>query len=240
MQVRDVVEDMSEQNKLHVFSAGAVAPPIKKCAEEFKAKFGTEFEFTVGKAENLIEEIAEPKKGDLLTCGSEFILDHAQLKGLVLKETRRSLGSRTSAILVQKGNPRKIKSISDLEKEGMQVGVSVAGCLTGVWDDLATKAGLTEQIRKNTVAYADGCGELMSFINKKKVDAILGWDAFKNLNRQTMDIVELPKDLQVHRSTAIGVIAFSKNKELAKRFIDFLVSEKGKDIYEEYGWHHPI
>jgi molybdate transport system substrate-binding protein len=228
---------MSKQNHLHVFSAGAVAPPIKKCAEEFKAEFRTEFEFTVGKAENLIEEIAETKKGDLLTCGSEFILDHAQLKGLVLKETRRSLGSRTSAILVQTGNPKKIKSMSDLAKEGIRVGVSVSGCLTGVWDDLATKSGFTEQIRKNTVAYADGCGGLMSFINKKRVDAILGWDAFKNLNMQTMDIIELPKDLQVHRSTAIGVIAFSKNKELAEKFIDFLVSEKGKKIYDEYGWH---
>lgn len=229
---------MPEQNHLHVFSAGAVATPIKKCAEEFKAKFGTEFEFTVNKAENLLEEISETKKGDLLTCGSEYILDHAQLKGLVLKETRRALGSRTSAILVQKGNPKKIESMSDLAKEGTHVGVSVAGCLTGVWDDLATKAGLTEQIRKNTIAYADGCGELMSFINKKSVDAILGWDAFKNLNMQTMDIIELPRDLQVHRSTAVGVIAFSKNKELAKKFIDFLVSEKGKKIYENYGWHH--
>jgi len=120
----------------------------------------------------------------------------------------------------------------------MQVGVSVSGCLTGVWDDLATKAGLAEQIRKNTVAYADGCGELMSFINTKKVDAILGWDAFKNLNMQTMDITGLPKELQVHRSTAIGVITFSKNKKLANGFIDFLTSEKGKKIYEEYGWHH--
>jgi molybdate transport system substrate-binding protein len=128
--------------------------------------------------------------------------------------------------------------MSDLTKEGIDVGVSVSGCLTGVWDDLATKARFTEQIRKNTVAYADGCGELMALINKKKVDAILGWDAFKKLNMQTMDIIELPKDLQVHRSTAMGVIAFSKNKELAKKFIDFLVSEKGKKIYEEYGWHH--
>jgi len=237
MQATGVGKNMSKQNHLHVFSAGAVAPPIKRCAEEFKAKFGTEFEFTVGKAENLIEEIAETKKSDLLTC-SEFILDHAQLKGLVLKETRRSLGSRTSAILVQKGNPRRIKSMSDLAKKGTHVGVSVSGCLTGVWDDLATKAGYAEQIRKNTVAYADGCGELMSFINKNKVDAILGWDAFKNLNMQTMDIIELPEDLQVHRSTAIGVITFSRNKELAKKFIDFLVSEKGKKIYEEYGWHH--
>ncbi len=229
---------MSKQNNLHVFSAGAVAPPIKKCAEKFKAKFGTEFEFTVGKAENLIEEIAETEEGDLLTCGSEFILDHAQLKGLILKETRRSLGSRNSSILVQKGNPKKIKAMSDLAKEGMHVGVSVSGCLTGVWDDLATKAGFTEQIRKNTVAYADGCGELMSFVNKKKVDAILGWDAFKNLNKETMDIIDLPKDLQVHRSTAIGVITFSKNKDLARKFIDFLVSDSGEKIYEEYGWHH--
>jgi len=229
---------MPKQDNLHVFSAGAVAPPIKKCAEEFKTKFGTEFEFTVGKAENLIEEIPETKKGDLLTCGSEFILDQAQLKGLVVRETRKSLGSRTSAILVQKGNPRNIKSMSDLAEKGMRVGVSVSGCLTGVWDDLATKAGYAEQIRNNTVAYADGCGELMSFINKRKVDAILGWDAFKNLNKETMDIIGLPKDLQVHRSTAIGVITFSKNKELAKKFIDFLISEEGKGIYEEYGWHH--
>ena len=229
---------MSKQNNLHVFSAGAVAPPIKKCAEDFNSKFGTDFKFTVNKAEILIEKIAAIKEGDLLTCGSEFILDHAQLKGLILKETRRSLGSRTSAILVQKGNPKKITSMSDLAKEGIRVGVSVSGCLTGVWDDLATKAGFAEQIRKNTVAYADGCGELMSFINKKKVDAVLGWDAFKNLNMETVDRIELPKDLQVHRSTAIGVITFSKNKELAKKFIDFLTSEKGKKIYEEYGWHH--
>ncbi len=231
-------KNLSKQNNLHIYSAGAVAPPIKKCAEAFKAKFGTDFKFTVNKAEILIEEISETKEGDVLTCGSEYILDHAQLKGLILKETRRSLGSRTSAILVQTGNPKKIRTMSDLTKEGTHVGVSVSGCLTGVWDDLATKAGFTEQIRKNTVAYADGCGELMSFVNKKKVDAILGWDAFKNLNKETMDIIDLPKDLQVHRSTAIGLITCSKNKELAKKFIDFLVSEEGKKIYEEYGWHH--
>jgi len=229
---------VSKQNNLHVFSAGAVAPPIKKCAEEFKKRFGTEFNFTVNKAEILIEEIERTREVDLLTCGSEYILDHAQLKGLILKETRRSLGSRTSAILVQKGNPKKIKSMSDLAKEKMKVGVSVSGCLTGVWDDLATKAKFTEQIRNNTVAYADGCGELMSFINKKRVDAILGWDAFKNLNMETMDKIDLPEDLQVHRSTATGVVTFSRNKELAKKFIDFLVSEEGKRIYEEYGWHH--
>jgi ABC-type molybdate transport system substrate-binding protein len=56
---------------------------------------------------------------------------------------------------------------------------------------------------------------------------------------ETRDTVDLPETLQVHRSMAIGVIAFTQNKELAEKFIDFLISEKGKKICEEYGWHHP-
>ena len=230
--------EVLSKNRLHVYSSGAVALPIKKCAEKFKTKFGTDFEFTVGKAEVLITEIAKTKKGDVLTCGSEFILDDAQLKELVLKETRRSLGLRKSAILVQIGNPKKIRSISDLAKEGTRVGISTSGCLLGVWDDIASKARLTDQIRRNITDYADGCGELMALINKKKVDAIIGWEAFKKLCMKTMEVVELPKELQVYRSTAIGVITFSKRKELANRFIEFSVSESGKKMYREYGWHH--
>ena len=57
--------------------------PIKKCAEEFAATYGTDFEFTVGKAEKLISGITELKQGDILTCGAEFIFDEAQVKGLI-------------------------------------------------------------------------------------------------------------------------------------------------------------
>ncbi|MFB0514143.1 MAG: substrate-binding domain-containing protein, partial [Candidatus Bathyarchaeia archaeon] len=73
--------DMQYKEVLHVYSSGAVAPPIKTCAEQFKAEFEGEFRFTVGKAENLISEIAESREGDILTCGAEFILDDAQERG---------------------------------------------------------------------------------------------------------------------------------------------------------------
>jgi len=231
---------MLDRDVLHVYSSGAVAPPIKKCAEEFKAKFRTEFEFTVGKAEKLISEISELKQGDILTCGAEFILDEAQEKGLIFGETRGSVGYRKSAILVPMGNPKKIKSISDLTQDGVKVGISISGCLLGVWDDISSKAGLVNQIRKNTTDFADGCGAVMALINQKKVDAVFGWDAFKKLWMKTMEVVELPRELQVYRSTGVAVVKFSKNQELAKRFIDFLISEEGKKIYKEYGWYHAI
>ncbi len=231
---------MLNRKVLHVYSSGAVAPPIKKSAEEFKAEFETEFEFTVGKAENLISEIAESREGDILTCGAEFILDDAQERGLIFGDTRRSVGYRKSAILVPMGNPKKIKSISDLTQEGVKVGVSISGCLLGVWDDISSKAGLTDQIRRNITDFADGCGAVMALINQKKVDAVFGWDAFKRLWMKTMEVVELPKKLQVYRSTGVALVKFSKKKELAKKFINFVVSESGRKIYREYGWYHAI
>ena len=228
---------MVKKEVLHVYSSGAVATPIKKCAEEFTAKHGTDFEFTVGTAETLIFEITELKQGDILTCGAEFILDEAQLKGLISGETRRSVGYRRSAILVPKGNPKGIESISDLANKGMRVGISI-GCLLGVWDEVSSKAGLTDKIRKNITEFADGCGAVMALINQKKVDAVFGWDAFQKLWPANIEVVDLPRELQVFRSTGIAVIQFSKQKETAKEFIDYATSEKGKKIYSSYGWIH--
>ena len=226
--------------RLHVYSSGAVAPPVKKVAEEFTAKHGVDFEFTVGKAEELISEITELKQGDVLTCGAEFIFDEAQVKGLIFGETRRSAGYRKSAILVLKGNPKGIESVSDLANAGIKVGVSIGGCLLGVWDEVASKAGLIEQIRKNITDFADGCGAVVALINQKKVDAVIGWEAFQKLWPTTLDVVGLPRELQVFRSTGIAVIQFSKEKEAAKQFIDYVTSEKGKKIYMSYGWTHEV
>jgi molybdate transport system substrate-binding protein len=232
------VETNLSNERLHVYSSGAVAPPIKKCAEEFTAKYGIDFEFTVGKAEELVSEITELKQGDVLTCGAEFIFDEAQIKGLIFGETRRSVGYRRSAILVSKGNPKGIDSIYDLVKEEMKVGIAVGGCLLGVWDEVASKAGLTDKIRRNITEFADGCGAVVALLNTKKADAIFGWDAFQKLWPATIEVVDLPRELQVFRSTGIAVIQFSKQKETAKQFIDYATSEKGKKIYRSYGWIH--
>ena len=232
--------NMSGESVLHVYTSGGVAPPAKKCAQEFTSKSGTEFEFSVGKAEELISDITKSKEGDILTCGAEFILDDAQERGLILGDTRRSLGYRRTALLVPAGNPGKIETISDLAREGVKVGVSSGGCLLGVWDEVASRAGLTDQIRRNITDYADGCGALMALVNQKKVDAGIGWDAFARIWARTAEAVELPEKLQVYRSTGIGVISFSKNTELANDFISFLSSDPCKRIYEEHGWYHAI
>jgi molybdate transport system substrate-binding protein len=224
--------------QLHVYSAGAVAPPLQKAIDVFENKFGIRCNLTTGKPSNLLASIAVCKEGDVISCGAEYILDEAEDRGLVTKGSRRTMGFRRSVILVPIGNPAKITSLNDLCRENVRIGIAIDGCLKGVWDDIASKAGLTDKIRQNIIQHADACGSLMGLIHQEKVDAIFGWNAFQNIWPDTSEAIELPQDLQVFRSTVVAMIFFTKNAELSQKFINFLTTNEVRDIYSDYGWIH--
>jgi accessory colonization factor AcfC len=227
-----------EKRYLKVYSAGAVAPPLRDAIALFEKAFKVKCDLKVGKPEDLLKEIAKFKEGDVFSSGAEYILDDAEDQGLIVKGSRKSLGYRRSVMIVPVGNPAKIASIKDLCRKDVRIGIAVEGCLKGVWDDIASKAGLTDQIRRNITLHADACGSLMSLIHSDKVDAIFGWNAFQGVWPDTCETIEFPPSLQVFRSTVAGVIFYSKNKELAQKFINFLTSNKVRKIYANYGWRH--
>ena len=228
----------SEKEQLKVYSAGAVAPPLRDAIAIFEKDSNVECDLRIGKPEDLLNEIAKFKKGDVFSSGAEYILDDAEDEGLIIKGSRKSLGYRRSVIIVPLGNPAKILSLKDLCKKDIRIGIAVEGCLKGVWDDVASKARLTDQIRRNITHHADACGSLMSLIHSDKVDAIFGWNAFRGVWPDTCEIIELPENLQVFRSTVAGIISYSKNVKLSEKFIGFLISAPIRKIYADYGWIH--
>ena len=228
----------SEKRKLNVYSAGAVSPPLRDGIAIFEKESKVKCDLRIGKPEDLLKEIAKFKKGDVFSSGAEYILDDAEDRGLIIKGSRKSLGYRRSVLIVPVGNPAKITSLKDLCSKNVRVGIAVEGCLKGLWDDVASKAGLTDQIRRNITHHADACGSLMSLIHSDKVDAIFGWNAFQGVWPDTCEIIELPKNFQVFRSTVAGVISYSGNVKLSEKFIDFLSSFAIRKIYAAYGWIH--
>jgi len=109
-----VVVNMTKFSQLRVYSAGAVASPLRDAIDVFDKKFGANCSLKVGKPNDLMAEIATSKRGDVISCGAEYILDEAEDQGLVLKGSRRSLGLRRAVIIVPLGNPAKITSLQDL------------------------------------------------------------------------------------------------------------------------------
>ncbi len=242
----------SNNGLVRIFSARACAEPLEKAAKLFEEKTGIHVAIDVC-SRHCAEPVAEEATGetggddflleisdagihDLAIGGAEYLLDDGEVRGIVRKGERRTIASRTSALIVPAGNPKNIRSVADMAQPGVRVGVSVLDCLKGLWEDISGRLGLVSKIRKNISYYANGCIAIVEAAATGEFDAAFGWTAFQHLEPGRIEVIELPKEQQVLRGTGVGMLSFAKNIESARKFMDFLTTPEARAFYEEYGW----
>jgi accessory colonization factor AcfC len=242
----------SSNGLVRVFSARACAAPLEKAAKLFEEQSGIHVQIDVC-SRHCAEPVAEEATGetggddflleisdagihDLAIGGAEYLLDDGEIRGIVQRYERRFIACRASAIIVPAGNPKNIGSVEDLAKPGVRVGVSVIDCLKGLWEDITGRLGLMDEIRKNISYYANGCIAIVEAVADNQVDAAFGWTAFKHLEPDRIEVVEMSKEQQVLRGTGVGMLSFAKDTESARKFMDFLTTPEARAFYEEYGW----
>lgn len=237
---------------VRIFSARACAAPLEKAAKLFEEQTGINVEISVCSrhcakpvaeeatgetgGDDFLLEIADAGIHDLAISGAEYLLDDGEVRGIVQRGQRRTIAYRTSAIIVPAGNPKNIRCIEDIAKPGVRIGVSVIDCLKGVWEDVSGRLGLLDKIRKNICYYANGCIAIVEAVATNEIDAAFAWTAFKHLEPERIEVIEMPKEQQVLRGTGVGLLSFSKEPQAAKQFMDFLASADSRKFYKEYGW----
>ena len=240
---------------LRVFSARACAAPLEEAAVLFEAEAGIHVDISVcarhcatqeaeeadpeSGTHDFLIEIAEYGIHDLAISGAEYLLDDGEVRGIVLAGERRVIACRQSAIIVPAGNPANIASLEDLARPGVRVGVSVIDCLKGLWEDVTARVGLTADIGRNITFHATGCVAIVEAVCEALVDAAFGWTSFEHLGDGRLEIVELPRELQICRATGIGMLEFTKQPDRARQFMDFLTTPAAGACYEKYRWVLP-
>ena len=217
------------------FSASAICSGViwhcaQPVAEEATGETG---------GDDFLLEIADAGIHDLAIGGAEYLLDDGEVRGIVQRRKRRTIGYRTSALLVPAGNPKGIRSVQDAAKPGVRIAVSVIDCLKGLWEDICGRLGLVEPIRNNITYYANGCIAIVEAVAAGQVDAAFGWTAFRHLEPERIEVIEMPPDQQVMRGTGVGMLSFSKQPDQAERFMNFLATPESRRFYQEYGWVIP-
>jgi accessory colonization factor AcfC len=240
---------------VRIFSARACAAPLEKAAKLFEQRTGITIEISVCSrhcakpvaeeatgetgGDDFLLEIADAGVHDLAISGAEYLLDDGEVRGIVQKRKRRTIGYRSSAILVPAGNPRNIRSVQDMARPGVRIAVSVIDCLKGLWEDVCGRLGLVEPIRNNICYYANGCVAIIEAVATGQVDAAFGWTAFRHLEPDRIEIIEMPEDQRVARGTCVGMLSFARQPGPAEQFMNFLASPESRRFYKEYGWVVP-
>jgi accessory colonization factor AcfC len=222
---------------LHVFATGSTTGPLRRAAQAFVLlSEEATFDLTVAGSRKLFERMIHWKEGDLVCGGSHAIMNAAVMFGCVLQPTLRPLGVREASILVPNGNPADVRSLKDLARPDVRVGVCIQGSLEGIWEGVALRAGLFEDIHKRVTAVAQGSSDLMAILAKREVDAAIGWSSAAFLAPERIETIVIKPEWRCHRVTGIGITPWCEKMDLAREFIDFLVGPDGQEIWLKFGW----
>jgi molybdate transport system substrate-binding protein len=224
---------------LELFVGSATKPATEEVVQLFEDRYGVEVDLHFGGSGKMLSDMKLAERGDIYFPGSSDFMEEAKRQGLVLPETEQRVVYLVPAINVQKGNPEDIQSLEDLARPGLKVAIAdpETVCVGLYAVEVLEKAGLAEAVRPNIVTYTESCEKTARIVALKNVDAVIGWRVFQYWAPEEIETVYLrPEQIPRIGYVPTAVSTFSKQPELAQRFIDFITSDEAKDVYKS--WHY--
>ncbi len=228
--------------ELLIFAGSASKPPLDEAARLFEKKKKVKVNIVYGGSGFVLSQMKLTKRGDLYFPGSSDYMQKAIRDGVVYKDSKKIIVYLVPSINVQKGNPKNIKSLKDLTKPGIRVAIANPnGVCVGAYAVEIIEKNFSqkekEAFRKNLVNYTGSCSKTASAISLKQADAVIGWRVFHYWDPDRIQNVPLkPNQIVRVGYIPIAISKFTKDKKLAKEFIDFLTSKEGKAVFAKYSY----
>jgi molybdate transport system substrate-binding protein len=231
----------SEGISINVFAGSASKPALEEAAAAFEAETGIKVYLTFGGSGTMLSQLKIAREGDLYIPGSPDYMQLAEEDGVVEPDSIKILAYLVPAILVQEGNPKNIQSLADLTRPGIEVGVGAPEmvCVGLYAYEILEYNSLLDEIQQEgtIITHAESCSKTAALITLDAVDAILGWRVFAEWEPEDIDIVLLKPQQIVRLAYVPGAVStFTKDKESARLFLNFLISAYGQQIFAKWGY----
>ncbi|HPO12034.1 MAG TPA: molybdate ABC transporter substrate-binding protein [Candidatus Hydrogenedentes bacterium] len=226
----------SETGKASVvtlFCGAGIRPAAESIISAFKSQSNVDVRPTYAGSEVLLTQINAGAPGDCFMPGAEEYVDRAVELGLADPSTKRIAAYFIPVIFVQKSNPKKIQTLSDLAQEGLRLGLGdERACAIGEETVKLLKKNQIpyETIEKNLRYKSATVNELPMQIQLGALDAVVCWDATARQFEAFGDIIAIPLEKNVISAVPLVRLKRSTNPEATMAFIEFVTSEAGKAL----------
>lgn len=213
--------------------------PMTEIAQLFEKRENVKLAIAQGGSEDLFQSAKKSGVGDWYLPGEPSYRDKHLAEGLFGEQV--TVGYNQMALMVLKGNPKKVKSDPRelLRKDLVAIlGNAESGSVGQEAKNILDRLGIYPQVIRTTAFLAPDSRSLVNAMKKGEADLTMNWraTAFFPDNAPKLDVVDL--DPQIARPQALLLIQLksTKNPELAKRFMTLAASEEGQVIFRKHGF----
>jgi molybdate transport system substrate-binding protein len=219
-----------------VFAAASLTEAFTQIGKDFEAANpGTKVTFNFAGSSALATQINQGAPADVFASAApknmQTVTDAGNAAG-----TPTTFAKNQLVIAVQKGNPKKIKGLSDLANPD----IKVALCAVEVPCGAAAKKVLdTAGVKVTPVTYEQDVKAALQKVKLGEVDAALVYRTDAKAAAADVDGIEFPESSSAINEYPIVVLKNAPNKTTAQAFVDYVLSDKGKAVLTEAGFQAP-
>ena len=234
-----VAEGGAAERRITAFCGSASKPAMEEAAVQFEQKTGIRIDLHFSGSGTMLSQMKISRRGDLYIPGSPDYMLKATRERIVDPESVTIIAYLVIAIDVQRGNPKAIQTLADLARPEIRVGIGnpEAVCVGLYAVEVLEQNGLLQQVQGNIVTHAPSCSATASLVAMQKVDAVIGWRVFSQWNPDKIEAVLLkPHEIPRLAYIPAAISTYSRDKEGALQFIQFLTSPEGQKIFTKWGY----
>ncbi len=224
-----------KKQEITVLAAAGLKPAFERIVSLYKQQHPKVEVNVIYAGSGELLSYLESGKGDIFIPASDYYMDRALSSGLVVPSTVRVVAYHTPVLVVSKSAQGKVKTIFDLTKERVRVGIGdpKAAAIGKVSVEIFKKAGIWPEVSKNIVVKTPTVNQLLIYLTTQQIDASLVWkELTKNL--RGVKVIEIPPQYNEIKTVQIAVSKNSKNKKLSEEFENFVLQHR--DIFKEEGF----
>jgi len=218
---------------IKLFAGAMLQPAIKQTIKDFEKREGVTVTTGYNGCGILVAQMKAGAKPDAyFACEKSFM---TQVHDLFLEPV--DISSNNLVVVVQKGNPKDIKTFADLGKPGVRVGVGhEQQCALGAITQEALKAtGNQAQVMKNVKVRVPTGDMLINELKTGSLDAVIAYVS----NAAGLDYVEAYRVENCPNAVAVQPMAIGKEsqfKQLSGRLMSAIRSAQSRERFLEYGF----
>jgi len=213
---------------LQFYCGATMAKSMRVLSDKFETQENVKVNIIKGGSGKLYKRILLKKDADLFLPGSDAYIKQDTNN---LFSHKRLIGYNKPVLLVQKGNPKNIKSLDDFENPKIRIvlGAKNSGSVGKITKKILTTFKGEDFYEKiyNKALKAPTSIEIIQALKDNKADVSINWKAavYMDDNENYVDYENIPY-IAPKRPLYLVVVKYSQHPKLAKKFVDFIFKNK--------------
>ena len=229
---------------LNVFAAASLTDAFGELGKTFeKQNPGVKVRTTFAGSSTVLAQIQQGAPADVFASADEAKMNEAEKSGLISGKPKVFVENR-EVIVVPKDNPANIKNLRQLSKPGIKLvlaedGVPAAEYAKAILGKANSEygSGFKKKVLSNVVSRESDVRAAVNRVAVGDADATFGYasDVTPDI-RDKVEVIEIPKNLNVTATYPIAVLKRSSEKPLARKWVDLLTSKEGQRVFAKWGF----